>query len=57
MINANPNYYNVYKLSGDYYYALGDKEKAKGFYKLSLDKVYENRSDREEVLKRIAEQK
>jgi hypothetical protein len=36
---------------------LGDKEKAKGFYKLSLDKVYENRSDREEVLKRIAEQK
>ncbi len=55
MINANPEYYNVYKLAGDYYYALGDKEKAKGFYKLSLDKEFENTLSREEVKKRLQE--
>ena len=55
MINANPEYYYAYKLAGDYYYALDDKEKAKGFYKLSLDKEYENTLSKNEVLKRLGE--
>ena len=53
MINANPEYYFSYKLAGDYYYAVGDKTKATGFYKMSLDKEYENTWSKEEVLMRI----
>ena len=53
MINANPNYYYSYKLAGDYYFMLGDKTKAKSFYKLSLDKEYENSWTKEEVVRRI----
>ncbi len=57
MINANPQYYYSYKLAGDYFYAMGDKQKADGFYKMSLDKEYENNWTKEEVLKRLKEKK
>jgi len=53
MINANPEYYFSYKLAGDYYFMLGEKTKATGFYKMSLDKEYENTWSKEEVLMRI----
>ena len=55
MINANPQYYLSYKLAGDYFYALGDKEKANGFYKMSLDKEFENQQVKDKVLKRLNE--
>jgi len=55
MISSNPQYYYSYKLTGDYYYALGDKKQAVKFYKSSLKKVYENTWSKEEVMKRIAE--
>ncbi len=55
MINANPEYYFSYKLSGDYYFAFGNFKKALNFYKLSLTKEYENANTKNEVLKRINE--
>lgn len=55
MINSNPQYYYSYKLTGDYYYALGDKKRSMKFYKASLKKEYENTWSKEEVMKRIAE--
>ena len=55
MISSNPQYYLSYKLTGDYYYALGDKKQAVKFYKASLKKEYENTWSKEEVMKRIAE--
>jgi len=55
MLNANPDYYDGYKLAGDYYYTFGDNKKALSFYKLSLTKEYENTISKEAVVKRVSE--
>jgi predicted choloylglycine hydrolase len=52
-IALNPGYFESYKLAGDYYAAIGDSEKALHYYNYALNKDFEKKSQKEEVLDKI----
>jgi len=52
-IALNPGYFESYVLAGDYYAATGDSEKALHFYNYALNKDFEKKSQKEEVLDKI----
>ncbi len=53
MIENNKEYYQGYVLTADYYASQNENEKALKFYKLSLNKVFENTVTRERVINNI----
>jgi predicted choloylglycine hydrolase len=52
-IALNPGYFESYKLAGDYYAAIGDSEKALHYYNYALNKDFEKKSQKEEVLDKV----
>ena len=52
-IALNPGYFESYVLAGEYYAAIGDSEKALHFYNYALNKEFEKKSQKEEVLDKI----
>lgn len=52
---TNPNYYEVYSLTGDYYKKLGDFNLAGQQYRMSLSKIIPRESDKREIIKKLAE--
>ena len=53
MIRSNPEYYEPYKLAGDYFYEKKDWAKAQNYYKQALEKPIPYTSYREEMTERI----
>jgi len=56
-ISLNPDYFQGYVLAGDYYSAMDSTEKALRFYKFSLTKEFEKKSQRDKVGEKIKERK
>jgi len=51
---ANPNYYEVYSLTGDYYMKLGNFNLAGQKYRMSLNKIIPRETDKREIIKKLA---
>jgi len=51
---ANPNYYEVYSLMGDYYQKMGDFNLAGQKYRISLSKIIPREIDKREIIKKLA---
>ena len=56
-ISLNPDYFQGYVLAGDYYSAMDSTKKALRFYKFSLTKEFEKKSQRDKVGEKIKELK
>jgi len=52
---TNPNYYEVYSLTGDYYKKMGDFNLAGRKYKISLSKIVPKETDKHEIIIKLAE--
>lgn len=54
-VKLNPDYYYAYQLSGDYFSATGQYEKAKNYYLMALTKELETTQNERELRERITE--
>jgi len=54
-VKLNPDYYYAYQLSGDYFSATGQHEKAKNYYLMALTKELETTQNERELRERITE--
>ena len=54
-ISSNPEYYQTYLLTGNYYFTFGQMEKARDYYQLSLSREFENMPSRNIVEERLKE--
>lgn len=52
---SNPDYYQGYVLAGNYFMAIGDKDKALQFYRFSLKKVFEKSPQRRAIEDKVNE--
>ena len=53
LIVLNPDYFEAYLLAGEYYEARDETEKAKAYYRQSLDKEFANSAEKEKVEEKI----
>ena len=54
-VNTNPEYFEVYSLSGDYYYWRNQPDSAIGYYHKALGKVIPRQNERQKIIEKLAD--
>ncbi|MGA3014627.1 MAG: C45 family autoproteolytic acyltransferase/hydrolase, partial [Bacteroidales bacterium] len=54
-IDTNPEYFEVYSLSGDYFYFKNKPDSAAKYYRLALGKIIPRQNEKQQIINRIAD--
>jgi hypothetical protein len=54
-IGTNPEFFEVYSLSGDYFYFKNKPDSAAKYYRMALGKIIPRQNEKQQIINRLAD--
>ena len=55
LIASNPEFFEVYSLTGDYFYGKNQPDSAARYYRMALGKIISRQNEKQKIIKKLAD--